>query len=200
MENNLQQMRERIFDILDPNKNYSLEDFNTEFGLSVKVKKDFNEHKIPFKFVNTSTNPNPEYATSGSSGFDLRANLPQINGITDCHITIPPGKTSIIPTGLYFEIPENFEIQIRPRSGLAAKNMVTVLNSPGTVDADYRGEIKIILINHGETPFEINHGDRIAQAVVASVINKNFINLIQTQNISDDTERSSGGFGSTGLK
>jgi len=109
-------------------------------------------------------------------------------------------KNGIIPTGLYFEIPENFEIQVRPRSGLAAKNGVTVLNTPGTVDADYRGEVKVILINHSDNAFVVNHGDRIAQAVIASVIGKNFVKLEKVNNIDEKTERGSGGFGSTGVK
>ncbi len=197
MENNIEQMRRRIFDILDPSVKYTLEDFNAEFSM---INTLDNQLKPMVKFVNSSNNPNPEYATSGSSGFDLRANLPPNDPIEPNRIIIPSGKTAIIPTGLYFEVPENFEIQIRPRSGLAAKNGITVLNTPGTVDADYRGEVKVILINHGSTSFEVNHGDRIAQAVIASVINKNFINLVQTKEISDDTKRSSGGFGSTGIK
>jgi dUTP pyrophosphatase len=92
------------------------------------------------KFVNKSDNPNPEYATNGSSGFDLRANL------LDGPMIIPSGEVRLVPTGLYFDIPENFEIQVRPRSGLAAKNAVTVLNTPGTVDSDYTGEVKVITI------------------------------------------------------
>jgi dUTP pyrophosphatase len=106
----------------------------------------------------------------------------------------------MIPTGLFFEIPDNFEIQVRPRSGLAVKYGVTVLNTPGTIDADYRGEIKVILINHSKGDFAINHGDRIAQGVLAAVTAKNYVNLIKVNNISDNTERGAGGFGSTGLK
>lgn len=143
-------------------------------------------------FKNESTNPDPEYATSGSSGFDLRANLEE-------EVIMYPNEIKIIPTGLFFEIPDNFEIQVRPRSGLAAKNGVTVLNTPGTIDADYRGEIKVILINHSKSFFTINHGDRIAQGVVAAVTAKNYVNLIKVNNISEDTERGTGGFGSTGL-
>lgn len=201
MENNIEDFRKRILDIIDSSSNYNQEDFNKEFSFDpdiTKLKTD--AYKIPFKFVNKSNNPNPEYATSGSSGFDLRANLPPTDGVKHNRIIVSTGERAVVPTGLFFEIPKNFEIQIRPRSGLAVKNGVTVLNTPGTVDADYRGEIKVILINHGNQFFEINHGDRIAQAVIASVINKNFINLIQTNEILNDTERSSGGFGSTGLK
>jgi dUTP pyrophosphatase len=113
-------------------------------------------------------------------------------------ITIKPNKKAIIPTGLYFEIPENFEIQIRPRSGLAAKNGVTVLNTPGTIDADYRGEIQIILINFGDEDFTIKHGDRIAQGVLAAVTAKNYVAFVKLSSISENTERGAGGLGSTG--
>lgn len=184
-------MRQRVLDMYDPNKDYNQHDFDKEFNTN--GLNEIPDMKISLPFKNESTNPDPEYATIGSSGFDLRANL-------DEPITIQPHSVKIIPTGLYFEIPDNFEIQVRPRSGLAAKNGITVLNTPGTVDADYRGEVKVILINHSEIDFVINHGDRIAQAVVASVTAKNYINLIKVKNISDDTERSTGGFGSTGIK
>jgi dUTP pyrophosphatase len=185
-------MRNKILLIADPDSGYTQEDFDNEFNAD-KFSINYDAHKIKFNFKNESDNPDPEYATSGSSGFDLRANL-------DSPVTIQPHSVKIIPTGLYFEIPDNFEIQVRPRSGLAAKNGVTVLNSPGTVDADYRGEIKVILINHSGIDFTINHGDRIAQAVIASVIGKNFINLNKVDNIDENTERGSGGFGSTGVK
>lgn len=186
-------MREKVLRMVDPDDPYTEQDFNKEFsseGVSKLIKED-SYPKININFKNESKNPDPEYATSGSSGFDLRANL-------DSQITIPPHGIKIIPTGLYFEIPENFEIQVRPRSGLAAKNGVTVLNSPGTVDADYRGEVKVILINHSEVGFFVNHGDRIAQAVIASVIGKKVINLNKVKQIDENTERGSGGFGSTG--
>ena len=185
-------MRDKLFDVADPNNPYTQEDFDNEFKDSV-TPMGVDYYKLKFKFVNKSNNPDPEYATNGSSGFDLRANLTE-------SITIQGHDTAIIPTGLYFEIPNNFEIQIRPRSGLAAKNGITVLNSPGTIDADYRGEIKVILINHSHDRFIINNGDRIAQAVIASVIAKNAVKLIKVSEISSDTERSSGGFGSTGIK
>lgn len=185
----VEKMREKILLMSDPNSGYTQEDFDKEFG-DLKYESDLN--KLTFKFKNESNNPDPEYATAGSSGFDLRANL-------DSPITIHPHDVKIVPTGLYFEIPENFEIQVRPRSGLAAKNGVTVLNTPGTVDADYRGEVKVILINHSDNAFTINHGDRVAQAVIASVIGKNFVNLVKVNNIDENTERGSGGFGSTGI-
>jgi dUTP pyrophosphatase len=192
-ENLQKRMQEKILLMADPESGYTQEDFENEFNNIGYATINYDAHKIKFNFKNESNNPDPEYATVGSSGFDLRANL-------DAPVTIQPHSVKIIPTGLYFEIPDNFEIQVRPRSGLAAKNGVTVLNSPGTVDADYRGEIKVILINHSEIDFIINHGDRIAQAVIASVIGKNFINLNKVDNIDENTERGSGGFGSTGVK
>ena len=186
-----EKMQSRILDIVNPDIDYTQEDFDKEFGSYNVDFLDYNKIAVPY--VNKSQNKNPEYATDGSSGFDLRANLENT-------FILESGKFAIIPTGLFFEIPENFEIQIRPRSGLAAKFGVTVLNSPGTVDADYRGEIKVILINHGQEPFIINNGDRIAQGVIAAVLSKNVIFLNQVSEISDDTQRSSGGFGSTGTK
>jgi dUTP pyrophosphatase len=190
MNYNVEEMRKKLLDTFDSNSGYTMDDFNKEFNnqAPLSIAEQF---KFKINFKNESTNPDPEYATAGSSGFDLRANL-------ENPITIPAGVREIVPTGLFFELPENFEIQVRPRSGLAAKNGVTVLNTPGTVDADYRGEVKVILINLGQEPFTINHGDRIAQAVVASVTSKNIIKLNRVTEISDDTERGSGGFGSTG--
>jgi dUTP pyrophosphatase len=189
----LEKMREKILLMSDPNSGYDIEDFEKEFKNNIHNDMNYDIVKINFNFKNESNNPDPEYATAGSSGFDLRANLTE-------PITIKPHSFKIIPTGLYFEIPKNFEIQVRPRSGLAAKNGVTVLNTPGTIDADYRGEIKVILINHSDVGFFVNHGDRIAQAVIASVIGKNVIKLNKVNNISENTERGSGGFGSTGLR
>ncbi len=189
----LEKMREKVFLLADPDSGYTQEDFDKEFN-TMPIAIDYDAHKLNFNFKNESNNPDPEYATAGSSGFDLRANLTETIKLS------PQGGFAIIPTGLYFEIPENFEIQVRSRSGLAAKNQVAVLNSPGTVDADYRGEVKVILINHGLNEFTINHGDRIAQAVIASVIGKNFVKLNKVDNINENTERGSGGFGSTGVK
>ena len=190
----LERMREKVFLLSDPESGYTQEDFDREFNPNTMgMSPNLDVYKINFNFKNESNNPDPEYATAGSSGFDLRANL-------ESPVTIEPHGVKIIPTGLYFEIPDNFEIQVRPRSGLAAKNGVTVLNTPGTVDADYRGEVKVILINHSENDFVINHGDRIAQAVVAAVTAKNFIKLTKVDNIDEETERGSGGFGSTGVK
>ncbi len=133
--------------------------------------------------------PLPKYETNGSSGMDLAANI-------NTDILIDPGKTAIIPTGLALSIPKGFEIQIRPRSGLAAKKKITVLNTPGTIDADYRGEIKVILINLGQESFKVEKGLRIAQMVVCPVIQA------QLKEVDDltETERGKGGFGSTGTK
>jgi dUTP pyrophosphatase len=191
MNYNVEEMRKKLLDTFDSNSGYTMDDFNKEFNsqIPLSVAEQF---KFKINFKNESTNPDPEYATAGSSGFDLRANL------EDIPMKIYQGERAMVPTGLFFELPENFEIQVRPRSGLAAKNGVTVLNTPGTVDADYRGEIKVILINLGEQPFEIFHGDRIAQGVVASVTAKNIIKLKRVTEISENTERGTGGFGSTG--
>ena len=131
----------------------------------------------------------PKYETEGSSGLDLAAN-------TDKQIKILPGKSEIIPTGLAVAIPKNFEIQIRPRSGLAAKSQISVLNTPGTIDADYRGELKVILINLSDKVFVVEKGLRIAQMVLCPVVKATLKEVIELEN----TERGSGGFGSTGIK
>ena len=133
--------------------------------------------------------PLPKYETDGSSGMDIAADV-KVN------IEIEPGKTEIIPTGLAVSIPKNVEIQIRPRSGLAAKNQISVLNTPGTIDADYRGELKVILINLGNKNFIVEKGLRIAQMVLCPIIKAN-IKEVETL---ENTERGSGGFGSTGVK
>ena len=129
----------------------------------------------------------PKYETDGSSGMDLAANIKD-------KIEIAPGKSVTIPTGLSISIPKNFEIQIRPRSGLAAKNQISVLNTPGTIDSDYRGELKVILINLSDTTFVIEKGLRIAQMVLCPVIRAT---LKEVETL-EDTKRGSGGFGSTG--
>lgn len=146
-------------------------------------------NKIDIKCIAQKGAVIPQYKTCGAAGADLCALLEK-------PLTITCGKTAIVPTGLFFEIPNGYEIQIRPRSGLAAKNGVTVLNTPGTIDSDYRGEIKIILINLGDEDFVINNGDRIAQMIVAPVTQADFSIV---ENLSE-TERGTGGFGSTGVK
>jgi len=133
--------------------------------------------------------PLPKYETGGSSGMDLAANIDQT-------VEILPGKSAIIPTGLAVSIPKNYELQIRPRSGLAAKSQISVLNTPGTIDADYRGELKVILINLGEKKFKIEKGLRIAQMILCPVIKA----VLKEVDELKETERGSGGFGSTGVK
>ncbi len=143
---------------------------------------------LTIKIINRSENPLPEYATPLSAGMDLKANLESV-------IKMEPGEIAIVPTGLFLELPDGYEAQIRPRSGLAAKFGISIPNSPGTIDADYRGEVKVILINLGKEPFSVNHGDRIAQMVVAKhekVVWENVSNL-------NETDRGEGGFGHTGL-
>ena len=141
------------------------------------------------KIVNKSTNATPAYATAQSAGMDLRANL-------EAPITLKPMERAMIPTGLFIELPVGYEAQVRPRSGLAAKHGITVLNTPGTIDADYRGEIKVILINLSTEPFEIQHGERIAQMVIA----KHETMQWDEVEVLSDTERGAGGFGSSGVK
>ena len=131
----------------------------------------------------------PKYETDGSSGMDLSANIEK-------QIKIEPGKISIIPTGLLVSIPKNFEIQIRPRSGLAAKYQISVLNTPGTIDSDYRGELKVILINLGDKTYVVERNARIAQMVLCPIVKAKFK---EVDNL-DDTDRGVGGFGSTGEK
>jgi dUTP pyrophosphatase len=145
--------------------------------LTVKVKRDAGLSGIPL----------PSYATEGSSGMDLRASEPS---------EIGPGEFKTVGTGLYLEIPHGFEGQVRPRSGLAANHGVTALNSPGTIDSDYRGEVRVILINHGKDSFKVEPGDRIAQIVFAPVTRA----FLEEVDDLSDSKRSSGGFGSTGVK
>jgi dUTP pyrophosphatase len=145
--------------------------------------------KININIINTSNNPLPSYATTGSAGMDIRANL-------EHSLTLQPFERSLIPTGLFIELPEGYEAQIRPRSGMAFKQGITCLNSPGTVDSDYRGELKVILINLSNTAQIINNGDRIAQMIIAKTEKAEF-NLVTQLS---ETVRSGGGFGHTGVK
>jgi dUTP pyrophosphatase len=144
---------------------------------------------LKVRIINHSTNPLPEYATTGSSGMDLRANLA-------APLALSPLERMMVPTGLFLEIPHGYEAQVRPRSGLALKQGLTCLNSPGTIDADYRGEVKVILINLSGQSQVIEHGDRIAQMVFQKV---ELVELELTTAISE-TERNVGGFGHTGVK
>ena len=144
---------------------------------------------MEIKIVNKSAYPLPEYATALSAGLDLKANITE-------PVTLKPLERILVPTGLFIALPEGTEAQVRPRSGLAAKHGITVLNSPGTIDADYRGEIKVILVNLSNEPFVINPGERIAQMVVARFERAQWVAVQEL----DSTERGEGGFGSTGRK
>lgn len=139
------------------------------------------------RIINTSNNPNPGYATAQSAGMDLRAFLTE-------DMVLLPGERTLVPTGIFIELPAGYEAQIRPRSGLAINSGITMLNSPGTIDADYRGEIKVIAINHSKNPFTIKSGDKIAQMVVA----KHEVVVWENTDSLDETGRKDGGFGSTG--
>ncbi len=145
--------------------------------------------QIAIKVVNTSGNPLPSYATEGAAGMDVRAHL-------ENPVTLQPLERQLIPTGLFIELPEGYEAQIRPRSGLAIKQGITCLNTPGTIDSDYRGEIKVILINLGNEQQQIGNGDRIAQMIFAKTEKANLF-LVQQL---DDTIRGAGGFGHTGVQ
>ena len=144
---------------------------------------------VEINIVNTSSNALPEYATAGSVGMDIRANLAG-------SVTLQPMERNLIPTGLFIELPDGYEAQIRPRSGMAIKQGITCLNSPGTVDSDYRGELKVILINLSDTAQMINHGDRIAQMIIAKTEKAAFVLVEQLNN----SQRGEGGFGHTGTK
>ena len=144
---------------------------------------------MKIRIVNKSTNALPQYATSQSAGIDLRANLSEA-------VTLKPMERKLIPTGLFIELPEGYEAQIRPRSGLALKHGITVLNTPGTIDADYRGEIGVILINLSNEDFTIEHGERICQMVIARHEQAEWIQVEEL----NETERGAGGFGHSGTK
>lgn len=144
---------------------------------------------MKIKVVNKGHQPLPEYATPQSAGMDLRANI-------DSPITLKPMARQLVPTGLYIALPAGFEAQIRPRSGLALKHGITVLNTPGTIDADYRGELMVLLVNFSDTDVVINDGERIAQMVIARHEQGTF----EPVDILDETERGAGGYGHTGVK
>ena len=144
---------------------------------------------MEIKVINKGRQPLPEYATPLSAGLDLRANI-------DVPVTLHPMERRLIGSGLYMALPPGFEAQVRPRSGLALKHGITVLNTPGTIDADYRGEIKVLLVNLSNEPFVINEGERIAQMVVAKHEQADFTLVSEL----DETERGDGGYGHTGVK
>ena len=144
---------------------------------------------IEVKIINKGRQPLPTYATPQSAGMDIRANI-------DAPVTLRPLERKLIPTGLYMALPEGYEAQIRPRSGLALKHGLTVLNSPGTIDSDYRGEVMVLLVNLSGDDFTVNDGERIAQMVIARHETARFETVSQL----DDTERGAGGYGHTGVK
>ena len=164
-----------------------MNDCGCESGWNNPSAQNAEFSKVTIKCVAQEGAALPEYQTKDGAGADIRAFLPE-------PVVIPAGGRSLIPTGLSFEIPSGYEVQVRPRSGLAIKNGITCLNAPGTIDADYRGEVKVILYNAGSEPFTVNNGDRIAQFVVAPVTIGAFVPVSALS----ETERGSGGFGSTG--
>lgn len=146
------------------------------------------EPRTTVRVVNKGRHPLPEYATAHSAGLDLRANV-------ESPVVLAPGEYGLVPTGLYMELPQGTEAQVRPRSGLAFKHGITVLNAPGTIDADYRGEVGVLLINHGKAPFTIRDGERIAQLVISR---HERVHLAENADLSA-TERGRGGFGHSGM-
>jgi dUTP pyrophosphatase len=154
------------------------------------VKSIQQNDRLPVRFTNKSDNPDPTYAKPLDSGFDLRANEAG---------TLKPLERKLVPTGLYFDLPETFELQVRPRSGLAYKNGITVLNSPGTIDNGYTGEVKILLVNLSNEEFSWEKGDRIAQGVICYRLAEEYSLLMRVGHI-NETERGSSGLGSTGTK
>ena len=163
-----------------------------QYGKFILILQSINLSRyriMTIKIINKGHQPLPAYATPQSAGMDLRANL-------DSPIELLPMQRRLIPTGLYMALPEGFEAQVRPRSGLALKHGITVLNSPGTIDADYRGEVGVLLINLSNEPFVINDGERIAQMVIARHEQAEF-SIVEEL---DQTERGAGGYGHTGVK
>ena len=144
---------------------------------------------VKIEVINKGRQPLPAYATAQSAGMDLRANIPE-------SITLQPLERRLIPTGLHIALPEGYEAQVRPRSGLALKHGITVLNSPGTIDSDYRGELMVLLINLSQNPFTVNDGERIAQLVIA----RHEQAVLAAVEVLDKTERGAGGYGHTGVK
>lgn len=204
MENNLNEILKKLkeyesllsfdqeSDDIDENLANEINSTLEELDQEIRTAQQEEFSKLSIKFINKSTNEDPKFAYEGDSGFDLRADI-------DEPITINPGERNLIPTGLYFELVKGLEIQVRPRSGLAIKHGITVLNSPGTVDSHYRGEVKVPLINLGQEPFKIVKGDRIAQAVISPVFGEGKVVLQKTDNI-NETVRGEGGFNSSGIK
>ena len=164
----------------------NVDDLQKQFDLESQSIVDA---KVPLRFINDSENENPEYAYQSDSGFDLRSSE---------NIWIHPNDRNLIPTGMRFDIPEGYEIQVRSKSGLALNHGLMVLNSPGTVDSGYQGEIKVIMFNTTNQKVKIEKGQKVAQAVLCPVVSGKWVDLIRVNNI-NDKDRNSNGFGSTGL-
>ena len=168
-----------------------IETFNSEENGSNTDDTNY-KMSIETKFSNTSNNSDPEYSKVGDSGFDLRAYLTE-------SVTLKPLERKLIPTGLKFELPPNTELQVRPRSGMALKHGISVLNTPGTVDEGYRGDVGVIAVNLSNEDYTIEPGERIAQGVIMNVVGQRITKLIKTETLTE-SERADGGFGSTGKK
>ena len=197
LNNTWKKIKESAGDGNDLDDELMFRQLGIDSGLLKRLEQDtidsaLDASKVVVKFVNTSNNEDPKHTHIDDSGMDLRANLEEV-------IVVGPGERVLVPTGIHFQLPESMEIQVRPRSGLAIKHGITVLNTPGTVDRGYNGEIKIILINLSKTNFSINHGDRIAQAVISPVVAGRWSKLIKIDSL-ESTERGDGGFGSSGIK
>lgn len=179
--------------LLDEETSEQIDSVLNEFETLSDENTVNSDYKIKIKYINKSDNENPVYAKEGDSGFDLRANLIE-------PVTLKPMERKLIGTGLYFELPFGYDMEIRSRSGMSLKHGIIVLNTPGTIDLNFRGEIGIILINLGQEDFIINPGDRIAQGLIRVSTTDTIIDLIEVSEISKETERGEGGFGSTGTK
>ena len=179
--------------LLDEETSEQIDSVLNEFETLSDENTVNNDYKIKIKYINKSDNENPVYAKEGDSGFDLRANLSE-------PVTLKPLERKLIDTGLVFELPKGFDMEVRSRSGLALKNGIMVLNSPGTIDLSYRGNIGVILINLGNEDFTVNNGDRIAQGLIRWSLTNNNIELLEVEEISEDTNRGAKGFGHSGIK
>jgi len=190
----LQELDKRID--YDSEENEFMEELNDILnGLSKSMQLDVVKKQSPtLFFINESNNPDPIFAHEGDSGFDLRAWVKNVPS----HTIIGPLESKIISTGLYFEVEKGYEVQIRPRSGLARENMISIINTPGTIDSRYRGKVEIILINFSKEDFKIENGDKIAQGVVCPVYGEGNLNMVKAEKLSE-TERGNNGFGSTGI-
>ena len=189
----LSDLLDNITDTLQNPPTNPIDDLSVGDDLT-QLMESYNSLKDGFNvvthFINDSENEDPFYSNTGDSGFDLRAHIPE-------PVTIKPLERKLIQTGLKFQLSENTELQVRPRSGMALKHGITVLNTPGTVDEGYRGEVGIIVINLSNEKYTIQPGDRIAQGVIMNVIGEGMSKLVNTNKL-NETERGSGGFGSTG--